>query len=126
MKFIRSSELEYVPASHEDPEDPGVLKKVLFERDDLVDGRVQMVNWAFLPVGNSFAPHYHEDMQEVFILISGDAEMTVGDEILIMKPGHAVEVPIKEVHYMKNVGKTPVEYIVFGIALEQGGKTVTV
>ena len=75
MRVIRATELEFVAASHEDPDSPGVLKKVLLQRDDLIAGRVQMVNWALLPVGQSFSPHYHEDMEEVFIVIRGRAEI---------------------------------------------------
>ena len=63
MNIVRSGDCVFVPASHEDSEVPGVLKKVLLRKDDFIDGKVQMLNWALLPVGRSFSPHYHQDMQ---------------------------------------------------------------
>ncbi|NMB56994.1 hypothetical protein GYA19_03600 [Candidatus Beckwithbacteria bacterium] len=29
MKIIRASDIQFVPASHEDPKNPGVLKKIM-------------------------------------------------------------------------------------------------
>jgi mannose-6-phosphate isomerase-like protein (cupin superfamily) len=75
MKVIRSTKLELVPASHEDPKSPGVLKKVLLREDDFVGGKAHMINLALLPVGKSFKPHYHEDMQEVFVISFGKIQL---------------------------------------------------
>ena len=126
MHIIRGDQIEFVPASHEDPTDPGVLKRVLANKNHLIDGRVQMVNWSRLPVGKSFQAHYHEDMQEVFIIVSGSVEMTVADMTCSLDAGDAILISPREVHSMKNVCVTDVNYIVFGISTEQGGKTVNV
>lgn len=126
MKIVRSSDLESVPASHEDTESPGVLKKVLFQRGDFVEGRVQMVNWSSLPRGKSFRPHYHEDMQEIFILVQGEAKMSVDSEQANLWKGDAVLVPIGSVHTMENVGKDDIEYIVVGVSKGGMGRTVVV
>jgi hypothetical protein len=40
MKIVRSSDLSFTAASHEDPKKPGVLKKVLFAKDDLLNGHI--------------------------------------------------------------------------------------
>ncbi len=121
--FARGS---FVPAGHEDPLSPGVLKKVLLEKADLQRGRVQMVNWANLGVGKCFARHYHEDMQEIFIVVQGEAEITVGTEAAILGRGDAVVIDPREIHQMRNVGTEPVEYLAIGITQEAGGKTVVV
>lgn len=126
MKIIRSVDLKYIPASHEDSKDPGVWKKVLFKKDELVYGRVQMINWAKLPVGRAFAKHYHEDMEEVFIILSGRSEFTIDNEMEIVQKGDAVIVPIGKIHTMTNVGKTDVVYICLGISTGKGGKTIVV
>jgi len=126
MKVITFSERAFVPASHENPLSPGVLKKVLLEKADLQRGRVQMVNWARLPAGNRFARHYHEDMQEVFILVRGEVEMTVGDELVTLRRGDSIVIDPHEVHQMWNPGTDDVAYLVFGITSEAGGKTVVV
>jgi len=124
MKIARSAELSSIPASHEDVESPGVLKKVLFQRADFADGRIQMINWSFLPRGKSFRSHYHEDMQEIFILVQGEARMTVDNETVDLHKGDAVLVPIGSIHIMENVGEDDIEYIVVGVSKTGRGKTV--
>ena len=124
MKIIRSTDLKYIPASHEDQRFPGVLKKVLLVKDDLVEGRTQMINWALLPVGKSFEAHYHEDMQEVFIILNGYVKIIVDNEEADLSKGDAVVIPLRSVHEMKNTGTEDVEYIAIGISLGQQGKTV--
>ena len=56
---IFAADRSFVPAGHEDPRSPGVWKKVLLEQAELRPGTVRMINWARLPIGKSFAPHYH-------------------------------------------------------------------
>ena len=125
MKFIPNDN-QFVPASHEDPSRPGVLKRVLAMKEELLDGRVQMINWARLPVGSSFRLHYHEDMEETFILTRGEAMMTVNGQSIQMHSGDAVIVAPLEQHEMTNSGAEDVEYIVVGISLGKNGKTVVV
>lgn len=126
MRFIPKSAGKFVPASHEDPTNPGVLKKVLATKPTLIDGQVQMINWALLPKESAFQAHYHEDMQEIFILVAGEAEMTVGEQRCRATPGDTIIVEPREVHTMRNVGNTDVEYVVLGISCQQGGRTVVV
>ena len=80
MRIIRGNEIPFIPASHEDQDRPGVLKRVLAKREELIDGRVQMINWARLPAGSSFRAHYHEDMEETFIILSGHVEVNVNGQ----------------------------------------------
>ena len=126
MKIIRSKELKFIPASLEDKKSPGVWKKILLEKDDLINGRVQMVNWSKLPVGSSFKSHYHQDMEEVFIILKGKAKIKVDKEEELIEKGDLVVIPMKKVHQMKNAGKEEVEYLVLGVSLGKGGKTVVV
>ena len=124
MRVIPSASLSFVPAGHENPLSPGVLKKVLLNKADLQPGRVQMVNWASLGVGKRFARHCHEDMQEIFILVRGEAEITVGTETAILRRGDAVVIDPHEFHQMRNTLTDTVEYLAIGISSETGGKTV--
>ena len=126
MRIVRSSEIEYVPASHEDPNQPGVLKRVLATKDDMLNGRPQMINWARLPVGSSFRLHYHEDMEESFIVVRGTAEMRVDGEAHRLDAGDMLVVSPGEQHDMENVGDDDVEYVVIGVSLGKGGKTIVV
>ncbi len=126
MRFLPRSAGRFVPASHEDPRNPGVLKHVLATSESLIDGKVQMINWATLPEGSAFRAHYHEDMQEVFILVTGTAVMTVDREQCVATSGDTIIIEPREVHSMRNVGKSDVEYVVLGISTGRGGKTVVV
>lgn len=116
--------MDYIPASHEDPTDPGVYKKVLFSKLDITPGQVQMVNWAKMPHGRAFQLHYHEDMDEVFVIVRGEVEMTVDSESEVLYAGDAVVVPAKSQHKMTNLSEHDVEYLVFGVSRGQGGKTI--
>ncbi len=131
MKIVRGSGLEFVPAAHENQSEPGVLKKVLATKRDLVAGQVQMVNWSLLKVGKSFQRHYHENMQEVFVILSGNVQASVASnqsDVIEqeLSTGDVLLVDAGEVHQMTNVGAEDVHYVVFGIATGEGGKTVVV
>jgi mannose-6-phosphate isomerase-like protein (cupin superfamily) len=126
MQIIRGSDLPFIPASHEKPERPGVLKKVLGTRTDFVHGQVQMLNWSLCPQGSSFRRHYHEDMQEVFVILNGEVAMEVEGQMVALKAGDAVFVSPREVHKMTNTCAEDVAYLVFGVSTGQHGKTVVV
>ncbi len=85
-----------------------------------------MVNWSRLPAGQSFARHYHEDMQELFVVMSGEVEMTAGNETVHLRRGDAVIVERGEIHQMCNAGDDDVEYLAIGLAPDTGGQTVIV
>lgn len=126
MKIVRFNDLEFIPASHEDPKDPGALKKVLFKKDDLPAGRIQMINWAKIPQGKSFALHYHEAMIEVFIILTGKVKATIDDKEEILEKGDMVIAMEKQVHSFENISGEDVDYITMGIVTSEGGKTVNV
>lgn len=126
MKYIRSTDGEFVPASHEDATRPGVLKRVIATHADIPEGQVMMVNWARLPGGSSFRRHYHEDMQEFFVLMQGRVRMTVDGTEIEMQPGDTVIVDPREIHEMLNLNDSDAEYLVFGVSTGSGGQTVVV
>jgi mannose-6-phosphate isomerase-like protein (cupin superfamily) len=126
MRIVRCDDQPYQPASHEDPRSPGVLKKVLAAKEDLLPGSVQMINWALLRVGKSFRAHYHEDMEEIFVIAGGSVEMEVDGQCLALGRGDAIFIAPREIHRMRNIGDHDVDYFVVGISLGQGGRTVTV
>lgn len=126
MKIVRFHEKKYVPASHEKPDEPGVWKKVLLSYNDLTEGHIQMINWALLPPGASFQPHYHEDMQEVFIILNGKVRITVDGTTEELEGGDVVVIPIRSTHVMQNIGSGDVSYIAIGITREGRGRTVVV
>lgn len=115
MNIIHIADVPKVPASHEDPNDPGVIKQVLLRRDDIPAGRIQMINWAALPPGKSFQPHEHRSMDEIYIMLSGTGILRVGEEEAVVQKGDTVVIPSKTMHAMTNNGSDPIEYIVIGV-----------
>jgi mannose-6-phosphate isomerase-like protein (cupin superfamily) len=126
MKIFRLKDIEWIPASHENQQSPSVWKKVLLQKADLLEGQVQMVNWCRMEPGRAFQPHYHEDMEEIFIILKGQAKIFVHGEEDELGEGEAVVIPPREVHEMKNVGGEDLEYLAVGISQGKGGKTVLV
>lgn len=126
MKIIRGGALQFIPASHEDPQNPGVLKKVLLKKEDLLTGRIEMVNWAKLAVGRSFNPHYHQDMEEIFIILNGEVKIKIDGEEEILNGGDAAIIPMGKTHEMENISQEDVNYIALGVSLGKGGRTVNV
>ena len=126
MKLVRGDELAYAPARHENPASPGVWRKVLLGRTDLQSGDLQVINWAKLPPGKRFARHYHEDLQEVFILVRGVVRLIVGAFQTEMRPGDAVRIDPGEDHQMWNPGGEDAEFIALGTSASGTGQTVVV
>lgn len=125
MKIIKGNALELVPAAHEDPKDPGVLKKVLFRKEDFDEGKVVVVNWSVLPKGKSFALHYHESLQEVFIIFQGKVRAAVDNQSVVLEAGDGLIVDHNEKHAMENISDEDVIFLMFGVSDNPNGKTVT-
>ena len=126
MKIIKTEELKYMPASHEDSQNPASLKKILFKKNDLSGKWVQMINWCLLNPNQCFKAHYHESMEEIFIIIKGEVQITAGEREEVLKQGDAVIIKPKEVHTMKNLTDKQVYYLAIGLPLKEGGVSVVI
>ena len=126
MQIFRNGELALEPAAHEDPGNPGCLKKILVHKADVRAGRLQMVNWVHLKPERAFEAHYHEKITEIFIIIAGRAAIKVeGDRDLLLE-GDAVVIPSGAVHTMAAHNGRAVQYLAMGIVHGDGGRTVVV
>lgn len=125
-RVIHFASLPSLPASHEDPKDPGVLKKILITYKDVIPGKIQMVNWCTLLPKKSFRSHYHETMDEIFIILSGKVKMVIDNETIMMQKRDTVIIPKRSIHTMTNLGSKTVEYIAIGVTADDKGKTVVV
>ena len=116
---INQKEISWEPASHEDPEDPGVLKKVIVKRDDVDEkSKLMMVNLCKVPVEKTHKLHSHQTMEEIFYFTNGRGEVTIDDETIIVGSGDRIIVPAKSEHQIKNIGDVDLEYFGLGIALD--------
>ena len=119
MKKINEKSRNWEPASHEDPKDPGVWKRVIVKRDE-VDSRskLMMINVSRVPVGKTHVAHSHATMEEIFYFTEGQGEIKIDGEIESVGPGDRVIVPAKKVHQIRNTGNSELKFIGLGIALD--------
>lgn len=119
------NKIKEAPASHEDSQKPGCLKKVIFKKNDFKTGlKPQMINWARIPKGQKFNLHHHQDMVEIFIIIKGHAQITVNNQKKKVSTRDIIMVPEKADHAMENIGQSDVIYYVIGLSKGKGGKTI--
>lgn len=71
-------------------------------------GRFSIVDETFFPGMNSAPGHTHHFHSEVFYLISGSMEWTVGEEVDTLEAGDLVYIPPGTVHHTHVVGDEPV------------------
>lgn len=83
--------------------------KVVFDKNDIQNTPMSLGFFRFNP-GQIGPSHLHEDEVEIYIVIKGEGEVVVGDEVVKMKTGTVVYVPPKIEHQTKNTGNTDLEF----------------
>ncbi len=109
MKIAQLSQIGRIAVSH----DPQLEKKLLIEKG--VVPHFTGYSYVEVPVDGYVSAHHHEDMWEMFFVSSGRAVMSIDDEVFEISKGSCIVVEPKEVHTIKNVGKTKLIMQYFGI-----------
>ena len=104
---------------------PGRTVRVFIGTEKLSSDRMT-IGMTEVPPESSMTPHTHEDMEEIFIIVKGKANVTVEKEEGALGQGDAVVIPAGAVHEMENIGSEDVEYVVVGISAGRDGATVLV
>jgi mannose-6-phosphate isomerase-like protein (cupin superfamily) len=65
-----------------------------------------------LPPGHAVTPHHHNQLEEIYYILSGHGWMTVGDEKREVGAGDAVYVPRGHRHTLENTGAEPIRLLV--------------
>ena len=66
---------------------------------------------ARLTPGAATAPHHHAVTEEIYYILSGAAEMTVGTETRAVVPGDAIGVPPGAIHAIRNTGSQELVFL---------------
>ena len=65
-----------------------------------------------LPPGKASVPHYHPEVEEVYYLLQGEAEMEVDGQVEMVGPGDVVVIPPGSTHHIRNLGDSEVVLVV--------------
>ena len=60
---------------------------------------------AVLPPGKGSLPHYHPEVEEVYYLLQGEAEMGVDGQVEMVGPGDVVVISPGATHHIRNLSE---------------------
>lgn len=60
-----------------------------------------------LPVGAQVGRHYHLEIEEIYYILEGTGQMTVGAETREVKAGDAIFIQRRQTHTLENTGQVP-------------------
>jgi mannose-6-phosphate isomerase-like protein (cupin superfamily) len=99
---------------------------MLVRRSDLLTGRLQTVNWAISKPQRAFSKHLHENLTEVFIIVSVRAEIHVDQETDVIGEGDAAVIPHRTAHIMAALDGRVVRSNAAGVSHGAGERTILV
>ncbi|MFP5397307.1 MAG: mannose-1-phosphate guanylyltransferase/mannose-6-phosphate isomerase [Gammaproteobacteria bacterium] len=79
--------------------------------DSVDDGARFQVKRIMVKPGASLSLQMHHHRAEHWIVVSGTAEVTVGDKKILLAENQSTYIPLGEVHRLANPGKVPLEII---------------
>ena len=82
--------------------DGSEIRELLAYRNSNI--RKQSLAEARLKPGARTAPHYHPKTEEIYYILRGSGEMTIGQQSRHVGPGDAIAIPPGEVHTILNSG----------------------
>ena len=112
MKIVQLDDLRPEGLAH----DPDIIKRVLLREDEL-PASVRLSHAVFKP-GQKASAHTHDDLIEVFYLLSGSAEVIVNGVAHALKQGGCLRVDAGETHELINAGVNDMAVIYFGLKIE--------
>jgi mannose-6-phosphate isomerase-like protein (cupin superfamily) len=75
------------------------------------------MGWVTLEPNGGQVPWHNQEQEEVYFIVSGKAEMCLGEERRILTDGMAVYIPSGVFHQLTNIGDQPLNFIyVYGPA----------
>jgi len=82
--------------------DGSTIRELLAHRNSAI--RRQSLAEARLAPGRATTPHHHAVTEEIYYILEGRADMTIGDETRAVGPGDAIAIPPGERHTIRNTG----------------------
>jgi mannose-6-phosphate isomerase-like protein (cupin superfamily) len=88
----------------------GIRMRVLLAREETECSEVIVEDY---PAGVSFPLNRHEEMEQIYYIISGRGKFTNGTEQREVSEGDIVLIPRNTDHGIANVGREPLRYLCF-------------
>ena len=111
MKRIKTGELPEKGVSH----NTHIRKRVILEAGDLP--YITQYAQAVFPPGEKAGSHLHNDMAEVFTVVSGCGEIRINEVAYVFAAGTTVLVEPGEVHEIINTGATDMVVSYFSVSV---------
>ena len=83
--------------------DGSVIRELLAHRNSVISK--QSLAEARVAPGLETQPHYHPLTEEIYYILQGVAEMTIGKEMQPVGPGDAIAIPPGAIHTIRNSGE---------------------
>jgi mannose-6-phosphate isomerase-like protein (cupin superfamily) len=82
--------------------DGSEIRELLAHRNSCI--RNQGLAEARLAPGASTTAHFHRRTEEIYYILRGQGQMTIGGESCQVGPGDAIAIPASQVHQITNTG----------------------
>lgn len=66
---------------------------------------------ARLAPGGATTPHYHPRTEEIYYILTGEAEMQIDGRMARVGPGDAIAIPPNATHQITNVGSSELKFL---------------
>ena len=80
--------------------DGSEIRELLAHRNSSINN--QSLAEARIAPGLATQPHYHPMTEEIYYILEGVGEMTIGDEMRTVGPGDAIAIPPGSIHTIRN------------------------
>jgi len=104
---------------------PGATREILYRR--ALGPTIFATAWSYvdhvlLPVGTALDAQTEADMSEVYYVIAGAGEVTVGGDTAPLRPGDAIPIDLGQSRAFRQTGPDPFELMVIGVARDLASK----
>ena len=89
--------------------DGSTIRELLASRNSAI--RQQSLAEARLASGCATTPHHHAITEEIYYILSGSADMTLGHETRGVGPGDAIAIPPGVRHTIRNTGPSELVFL---------------
>jgi mannose-6-phosphate isomerase-like protein (cupin superfamily) len=89
--------------------DGSEIRELLSHRNSCIKN--QSLAEARLPPGKSTTPHYHVRTEEIYYILEGAGQMTIGGESRTVGPGDAIAIPPGAIHTITCTSPSPLKFL---------------